>query len=70
MEETDHVMLVGNGAKNFAISHGFKEDNLLDAVAYIGAWQNYINEEHNNPSKIPREGESEKEVKINESIKN
>ena len=29
MEETDHVMLVGNGAKNFAISHGFKEDNLL-----------------------------------------
>ncbi len=29
MEETDHVMLVGNGAKNFAISHGFKEENLL-----------------------------------------
>ena len=29
MEETDHVMLVGNGAKNFAISQGFKEDNLL-----------------------------------------
>jgi len=29
MEETDHVMLAGNGAKNFAISHGFKEENLL-----------------------------------------
>jgi len=25
-------------------SYNFKEDNLLDAVAYIGAWQNYINE--------------------------
>jgi len=27
-------------------SYNFKEDNLLDAVAYIGAWQNYINEQH------------------------
>ncbi len=26
-------------------SFNFKEDNLLDAVAYMGAWQNYINEE-------------------------
>ncbi len=26
-------------------SYNFKEDNLLDAVAYIGAWQNYINEQ-------------------------
>lgn len=25
-------------------SYNFKEDNLLDAVAYIGAWQNYIND--------------------------
>ncbi len=25
-------------------SYNFKEDNLLDAAAYIGAWQNYINE--------------------------
>ncbi len=24
-------------------SYNFKEDNLLDAVAYIGGWQNYIN---------------------------
>ena len=29
MEETDHVMLAGNGAKKFAISQGFHEDNLL-----------------------------------------
>ena len=27
-------------------SYNFKEDNLLDAAAYIGAWQNYINEQH------------------------
>jgi len=25
-------------------SYNFKEDNLLDACAYIGAWQNYIND--------------------------
>lgn len=28
-------------------SYNFKEDNLLDAVAYIGGWQNYINEQQN-----------------------
>ena len=25
-------------------SYNHKEDNLLDAVAYLGAWQNYIEE--------------------------
>ena len=25
-------------------SYNFKEDNLLDAVAYLGAWQNFIEE--------------------------
>lgn len=29
MEKTDHVMLVGEGAKQFALAHGFKEENLL-----------------------------------------
>jgi isoaspartyl peptidase/L-asparaginase-like protein (Ntn-hydrolase superfamily) len=29
MEETDHVMLVGKGALDFAKLHGFKEENLL-----------------------------------------
>lgn len=29
MEKTPHVMLVGEGAKQFAISQGFKEENLL-----------------------------------------
>lgn len=26
-------------------SYNFKEDNLLDAVAYIGGWQNYIDDQ-------------------------
>ncbi len=29
-------------------SYNFKEDNLLDAVAYMGGWQNYINEQTSN----------------------
>lgn len=29
MERSDHVMLVGDGAKRFALAHGFKEENLL-----------------------------------------
>ncbi len=29
MERTDHIMLVGEGAKQFALAHGFKEENLL-----------------------------------------
>ncbi|MFQ6674464.1 MAG: isoaspartyl peptidase/L-asparaginase, partial [Fidelibacterota bacterium] len=29
MEKSDHVMLVGEGAKRFALAHGFKEENLL-----------------------------------------
>lgn len=29
MEQTDHVMLVGKGAKKFALEKGFKEENLL-----------------------------------------
>ena len=29
-------------------SYNFKIDNLLDACAYIGAWQNYINEQEKN----------------------
>lgn len=29
LEDTDHVLLVGDGAKQFAIACGFKEENLL-----------------------------------------
>lgn len=29
MERTDHIMLVGTGARRFAVSHGFSVENLL-----------------------------------------
>ena len=35
MERTDHMMLVGEGAKKFALAHGFKEENLLTEYARI-----------------------------------
>ena len=40
-----HDMFIAMVALKFSRqSFNFKEDNLLDAVAYIGAWQNYIDE--------------------------
>ena len=48
-----HDMFIAMVALKFSRqSYNFKEDNLLDAVAYIGAWQNYINDtkpEHAGP---------------------
>tara|TARA_B100000214_G_C23907584_1_gene599617 strand:+ start:690 stop:1019 length:330 start_codon:yes stop_codon:yes gene_type:complete len=35
-------------------SYNFKEDNLLDAAAYIGAWQNYIASKEANTNKPTR----------------
>jgi N4-(beta-N-acetylglucosaminyl)-L-asparaginase len=37
MERTDHVMLVGAGALEFAKAHGFKEENILTEAARL-AW--------------------------------
>lgn len=43
--EDAYVMLI---ALKFSREHfNHKEDNLLDAVAYLGAWNNYINEKSN-----------------------
>lgn len=41
MEKTPHVMLSGQGAYEFAISEGFKHENLLTEVAKeaLGKWQ-------------------------------
>jgi N4-(beta-N-acetylglucosaminyl)-L-asparaginase len=33
MEETDHVLLVGEGAKRFALEYGFEEEELLTETA-------------------------------------
>jgi len=37
MEQTDHIMLVGEGALRFAKSYGFKEENLLTEKSRL-AW--------------------------------
>jgi len=37
MDRTDHLLLVGPGAKKFAIAMGFKEDKSVDPVAH-DAW--------------------------------
>src|SRR5690606_1962192 len=36
-KRTDHVMLVGEGARRFALEHGFTEENLL-TEASRNAW--------------------------------
>lgn len=57
-EWTAHDMFIAMVALKFSRqSYNFKEDNLLDAVAYIGAWQNYINDtrpDHAGPD-VPEE---------------
>lgn len=40
MEETPHVMLVGEGAEKFAVSKGFKRENLL-TTASKKAWEKW-----------------------------
>ena len=32
-------------------SYNYKEDNFLDAAAYLGAWNNYLQEKSNNEDK-------------------
>lgn len=43
MEETKHVMLVGEGALNFALKHGFKKEILLTERSLAG-WKKRIAE--------------------------
>jgi len=38
MEETPHILLVGDGAKRFALAHGFEAQNLLTEQAR-NAWE-------------------------------
>lgn len=41
MTETPHIMLVGDGAKQFALEQGFLEENLLTPKA-IRSWKNWL----------------------------
>ena len=48
MEETPHVMLVGEGALQFALAQGFKKENLLSLEAEV-AWKSWLKESKYQP---------------------
>lgn len=48
MEETPHVMLSGAGALQFALSQGFKEENLLTPESQE-KWENWLKEKKYEP---------------------
>lgn len=48
MDDTPHVMLVGEGAKQFALASGFKEENLLTPQSEK-AWKNWLKNQDYQP---------------------
>lgn len=48
MEKTPHVMLVGDGALQFALANGFKKENLLTDKSYK-EWQAWLKESKYHP---------------------
>ena len=48
MDDTPHVMLVGEGAKQFALEKGFKEENLLTPKSEK-AWKNWLKNQDYKP---------------------
>lgn len=48
MEQTPHVMLVGKGAEDFAVSIGIKKENLLTEQSK-NEWEKWKEENHYNP---------------------
>lgn len=48
MDDTPHVMLVGDGAKKFALEKGFKEENLLTESSEK-AWKNWLKKQDYQP---------------------
>ncbi|MEX2260817.1 MAG: N(4)-(beta-N-acetylglucosaminyl)-L-asparaginase [Bryobacteraceae bacterium] len=62
MEQTDHIMLVGEGALRFAKAYGFREENLLtekSRVAWL-VWKRSLKDSrgHSNWSALPRADEA------------
>jgi len=53
MEKTPHVQLVGEGALQFALSNGFKIENLLTAQSKK-AWDEWIKKAEYDPMTIPK----------------
>ncbi|MFC3196382.1 N(4)-(beta-N-acetylglucosaminyl)-L-asparaginase [Parapedobacter deserti] len=48
MEKTPHVMLVGEGALQFALANGFEKENLLTPES-AHAWENWLKEKKYEP---------------------
>lgn len=67
MEETPHVQLVGDGALKFALSKGFKKQNLL-TPASEKAWKEWLKTSNYDPNRSVRELEEKikKEKQKNE----
>jgi N4-(beta-N-acetylglucosaminyl)-L-asparaginase len=67
MEETPHVQLVGDGALKFALSKGFKKQNLL-TPASEKAWKEWLKTSNYDPNRSVRELEEKikKEKQNNE----
>lgn len=53
MEKTPHVVLVGEGALQFALANGFKEENLLTPDAEK-AWKDWLKTSKYDPMTIPK----------------
>jgi N4-(beta-N-acetylglucosaminyl)-L-asparaginase len=51
MQKTKHVMLVGDGAKKFALENGFKEENLLTESSRK-AWEEWKKKTPRNPNRV------------------
>jgi N4-(beta-N-acetylglucosaminyl)-L-asparaginase len=53
MEKTPHVQLVGEGALQFALAHGFKSENLLTPESEK-AWKDWLKTSKYDPMTIPK----------------
>ena len=64
-----HDMFIAMVALKFSRqSYNFKEDNLLDAVAYLGAWQNYINEKNEKGENDNEDQDNEEKIITNDFL--
>ena len=63
MERTDHVMLVGKGALDFALLHGFKKENMLTEHARV-QWLKWKENLSDRDDYFPRkDGDYKKEIR-------
>ncbi len=73
MEKTPHVQLTGAGALKFALSQGFKKENLLTAESKE-AWKEWLKASHYNPmitvDNIEEEINKQKQKEVKGQINN